>query len=271
MAQKRPFRAFVFGVLSKLFAMFGLQFVSRRHFATLTPQSKLAELLELSSFFSRSMASEIATISSTSRSQSHQELVAAAISGFKSNGYFVEIGAADGVYFSNTWALEGILNWGGVLVEANPKWWAALERNRSCVKIRKAAWSSSGEIVNLKLDGLFSTIDQFNPLRMSLGRKSRARMRSLETVSLNDLLELYSDDRIIDFLSIDTEGAEFEILRGVDFEKYSFGFVCVEHNYTDMRTQIFDLLTRNGYVRILQEYSKWDDWYVPQTSKYSNL
>jgi hypothetical protein len=83
----------------------------------------------------------------------------------------------------------------------------------------------------------------------------------VETVTLSDLLKSHNAPTVIDFLSIDTEGSEFEILNSFDFKEYSFNFICVEHNYTNKRDRIFDLLTSNGYRRILSHISKWDDWY----------
>jgi hypothetical protein len=64
-------------------------------------------------------------------------------------------------------------------------------------------------------------------------------------------------------LSIDTEGGELEILRQMDFKKYQFGFISVEHAYGSDRTLIQELLSKNGYTRILSEISEFDDWYLP--------
>jgi hypothetical protein len=66
----------------------------------------------------------------------------------------------------------------------------------------------------------------------------------------------------IDYLSIDTEGSEFEILSSFDFSKFDIKIITCEHNYTENRIRIHDLLTRNGYHRVMQEISLFDDWYV---------
>ena len=67
---------------------------------------------------------------------------------------------------------------------------------------------------------------------------------------------------MIDYLSIDTEGSEFEILNSFDFSKFKFRIITCEHNYTPMREKIFELLTKNGYTRVFKEISFNDDWYV---------
>ena len=78
----------------------------------------------------------------------------------------------------------------------------------------------------------------------------------------HDLLEKYNAPKYIDYLSIDTEGSEYEILKNFDFEKYVFKIITIEHNYTSMRDKIFTLLTSKGYKRKYENLSQFDDWYV---------
>ena len=85
---------------------------------------------------------------------------------------------------------------------------------------------------------------------------------TVKTVSLNDLLERYKAPYDIDYLSIDTEGTELEILRTFDFNKYSFSVITVEHNFSSDRDGQYDLLSKNGYRRILENVSYVDDWYL---------
>ena len=85
---------------------------------------------------------------------------------------------------------------------------------------------------------------------------------SVNTISLNDLLEKNNSPKVIDYLSIDTEGSEFEILNSFDFSKYEIKIITVEHNYTQSREKIFNLLSINGYNRVLTDVSAYDDWYL---------
>lgn len=80
----------------------------------------------------------------------------------------------------------------------------------------------------------------------------------LETISLHDFLIKNNSPKEIDYLSIDTEGSELDILENFPFNKWDIKYITVEHNYTEQRERIFNLLSSNGYIRKEKE---WDDWY----------
>ncbi|MGR6466210.1 FkbM family methyltransferase [Rhizobium sp. PAMB 3182] len=81
-------------------------------------------------------------------------------------------------------------------------------------------------------------------------------------MSLLDLLEKHNAPKVIDYISIDTEGSEFEILNSFDFSRYKFNALTIENNYTSARQKISNILTENCYIRIFENISKWDDWYI---------
>jgi hypothetical protein len=88
------------------------------------------------------------------------------------------------------------------------------------------------------------------------------RAYKVETVTLERLLKEYKAPRKIDYLSIDTEGSEYEILKNFDFNQYQFGCISIEHNFTPQRLNIYELLILNGYRQVYSEISQFDDWYV---------
>ena len=72
----------------------------------------------------------------------------------------------------------------------------------------------------------------------------------------------------IDYISIDTEGSEYEIIKNFDFEKYDVEIFTIEHNFIEQkRNKIFELMTSKNYIRIFQNLSKWDDWYVKKDNQ----
>ena len=84
------------------------------------------------------------------------------------------------------------------------------------------------------------------------------------SMSLNNLLELHSAPKYIDFISIDTEGSEFEIVMNFDFACYKVGMFAIEHNYSKTRKLVHKLMERNNYERRYSEISGIDDWYFPK-------
>ncbi len=196
-------------------------------------------------------------------SQLGQDFLAAASAGFKRHGYFVEFGATDGRLLSNTHTLEKFLGWSGILAEPSPQWRVGLSENRSCHIDHRAVWSESG----VELDFFDATSPELSTIGDFAAHDNHSRRllnpEKVLTVSLLDLLDQYQAPSYIDYLSVDTEGSEFEVLKGFPFSKYSFGLITVEHNFTPMRQQLHDLLSSNGYKRILTSYSVFDDWYVP--------
>lgn len=202
--------------------------------------------------------------SKKSKAQLKQDIVALIVNRFKKGGYFVEFGATNGVDLSNTFLLEQEFEWRGILAEPSPAWHADLRKNRHCVIEERCVWRTTGE--NLDFDvvkiGELSTISSFSQSDLHAKARATATKHVVKTVSLLDLLTTHSAPSLIDYLSVDTEGSEYEILSAFDFDKFRFNFITVEHNYTENRERIHALLRRNGYKRILECLSKWDDWYV---------
>ncbi len=180
-------------------------------------------------------------------------------------GYFVEFGASDGKHLSNTYLLESQYGWHGILAEPGKVWQDVLQKNRKAAISEFCVSSHSGErlIFNETSDPMLSTIDNFSHIDHWAESRIHGSKYFVNTISLNDLLSQNDSPSIIDYLSIDTEGSEYSILANLDFDKYKFNFISIEHNYSEQRELIFQLLTSKSYKRILVEISKWDDWYVP--------
>ena len=90
---------------------------------------------------------------------------------------------------------------------------------------------------------------------------------SLDSITLNQLF-LKQEVDIIDYLSVDTEGSEFDILSDLNFNKYRPTIITVEHNYKKInRKKIFNLLKNNNYSRYFKSISRFDDWYIDNNFK----
>lgn len=107
-----------------------------------------------------------------------------------------------------------------------------------------------------------STVDSFCYKDYHSESRLSGKKYEVQTISLYDLLIKYQAPKYIDYLSIDTEGSEYEILKVFNFEEFTFGVITVEHNFTLQRDKIFALLTSHGYKRKYEDISDCDDWYV---------
>jgi FkbM family methyltransferase len=200
-----------------------------------------------------------------SKSQLRQDLFVLAELNLKQTGFFVEFGAANGFDLSNTFLLEHQFSWKGILAEPSKFWHSQLYLNRPNSLIEtKCVWSHSGEFIDFMEtnDPELSTIEIYSLSNTTISKSQKVRSYSVETISLLDLLRKYQAPKHIDYLSLDTEGSEFEILKSFNFDEFSFGVITVEHNYKPIREEIFKLLTQNGYSRKYENISLFDDWYV---------
>lgn len=200
-----------------------------------------------------------------SKAQLFQDLWALWVADGRRRGYFVEFGATDGVYLSNTWLLEKEFGWTGVLAEPNPVYGKALRRNRGCAVSTLCVHSVTGRTVDFLAarKSEFSRIYDIAPGDSHEDRRSDgAEVIPVQTISLNDLLRQRGAPKEIDFLSIDTEGSEHEILSALDFDRWRPRALAVEHNFTPMREPLFELMTARGYHRMWPGLSRYDDWYV---------
>lgn len=200
------------------------------------------------------------------RGQLGQDLFVLHATGFKRGGFFVEFGAADGVNLSNTYLLERSFGWRGILAEPGRAWHDELRRCRSCIVDERCVWSSTRERLKFREteEAEYSTVEVFvDRADPNADRRKSGFEYEVETVSLNDLLDEHSAPSCIDYLSVDTEGSEYEILNSFNFRDFEINVITVEHNYHhDPRANVHDLLAKAGFVRVFEEMSQFDDWYV---------
>ena len=216
----------------------------------------------------------IASFMPYSKAQLSQDLFALAISNTKDPKFFVEFGATDGISLSNTWLLEKKLGWSGILAEPAKTWHKSLAQNRGCTIDTRCVARESNQLCSF-LEVNHSDKREFNAELSGLKeysnrgdwasdiRLSESKEYLVETISLEDLMDSHNAPEEIQFLSIDTEGSEFEIIKNFDFKKRKIYSICIEHNYVNStRQQINELLRNNGYYQVLRQLSKFDDWYI---------
>jgi FkbM family methyltransferase len=200
-----------------------------------------------------------------SRSQILQDLWVGYELGERREGFFVEFGATDGSVNSNTWLLEKKYDWKGILAEPNPFWHSALAKNRNAAIDYRCVSSTSGKKVRFlttdAVDPELSGVAEFAGGDHFAGVRSEGVGIEVETVSLNQLLIDHHAPTRIDYMSIDTEGSEYDILRNFDFSCYVVELISVEQN-RETEAAVDALLACHGYERVFREFSQWDGWYV---------
>lgn len=176
----------------------------------------------------------------------------------KRDGFFIDIGAHDGITFSNSIFFEKYKNYSGICVEPNPKVFEKLNNNRSCIKInacigfepRKAnflAVSGYGEM----LSGLLEFYDAKHLERVDKVIEQHGGTKQIievDVITFNSLLNKV--DGAIDFCSIDTEGNELSILQAINFDNLKINSFTIENNYDN--PEIPRILEKNGYIKIYQ-------------------
>jgi FkbM family methyltransferase len=248
----------------KLSQSLNVSVISHEKFKMLEEQASDGRLLKLIKSYSPLIGMNILENIDFSKSQIRQDIFALAESGFKKKGFFVDFGATNGIDLSNSNLMEKKFGWSGILAEPGRNWWQQLKKNRTAKIDTRCVWSKTGETLKfLECDNPeLSTISMFEKSDLKKVTRRSKETYDVETISLVDLLKAHKAPHVIDYLSIDTEGSEFDILNAFDFDAYDIRCITCEHNRSPNRIKIFDLLSRNGYHRKFEELSMFDDWYV---------
>ena len=238
----------------RYFSLFGLIFLRKKNFEQLRLLEKDVYL------FLKDIAKKNGVNPEHIKSQIYQDVFVLYILNWKRHGFFVEFGATNGLDLSNTFLLEKGFGWKGILCEPVSTWKEDLIKNRNSILNFKCVWRTSGEFLDL----IVPNEPEFSNISILQNNKNLKinKLETVETISLLDLLKTNNAPRNIDYLSIDTEGSEYEILKAFDFSKYKISVITCEHNYSKDREKIFKLLNKNGYERVFQGLSRWDDWYI---------
>lgn len=200
----------------------------------------------------------------SSRGENFQDIFAMLVLEEHAKGFFVEFGATNGVTGSNSYMMEKIYGWSGILAEPARCWHEALQRNRGAMISHKCVWREGGVKLPFReaRDAGFSTLDTLTTKDRHAARRVAADIYEVETTTLCQLLSENDAPMLINYLSIDTEGSELDILETLDFDRYRPLVLTVEHNYRSDREKIVALMRAQGYARAPTQVSAYDDWFV---------
>jgi FkbM family methyltransferase len=184
----------------------------------------------------------------------------------KKGGVFVDIGAHDGVTLSNTLFFEKELGWSGLCIEPIVERYCELVKARNCICMNCCVYSKNAPVFFRQnsgytemLSGISDTCDVRHLSRMSQEQKAfggESRTIKKQAYTLSTLLSINNIEKI-DYLSIDTEGSEYEILLGMDFKKFPTSVVDIECNYEDTFSKVNNLMLENGFEKIAVLGGDW--------------
>ena len=180
----------------------------------------------------------------------------------KTAGVFVEVGANDPVAGSQTWLLEQN-GWHGVLIEPQSALGERLRQQRKRSQVFQFACSNPAN--EGEMDLLLAAQDGASTLRKQrdthgtefIGTE-RVRVTTLDKVLASAGVEK------IDFLSLDVEGHEVEVMQGLDFERFKPALILIEDGVRDLSKHRY--LKSRGYK--LVKRTSLNNWYVPRETNF---
>lgn len=161
----------------------------------------------------------------------------------KENGIFLDVGGNDPIKINNTYFFELNRNWSGLAFEPIPKMnrrWKDL-RKVECIQVALGCQSGEMEFCEYEEDymsGIASDVDY----KGRVANKYRVKV-----VALKSVLKRRGITHI-DFMSIDVEGAELNVLRGIDFDEVTIDYIVIENNKgMEKQRLIHEFLIRHDY------------------------
>lgn len=174
------------------------------------------------------------------------------IFGEKNDGYCIEVGANDGINDSNTFYFEK-QGWDCVLVEPNPDLCESIRKFRRATLYEVAASSGKGQVELLIASGAerahgVSAIDAQNAAQRIKDYGFSYERRIVSTNTLDDILSQFNSDKGLDFITIDVEGHEMEVLNGFNLNRWRPRICIIEDNSGFLDNKVSKHMKKNGYI-----------------------
>lgn len=168
----------------------------------------------------------------------------------RKDGMYIELGACDGILFSNTLFFEKELKFHGILIEPVKKFFIKLLQNRYYNLCYNCAISTQKEDIEILINGAVSGIKKHMKDTFVQSWHKHSLVKKVKTTTLSKLLKEHAI-KYVDFMSLDVEGGELDVLQTIDFQATPMYLICIEldnHNETK-NIECRKLLKTNGFVK----------------------
>lgn len=185
-------------------------------------------------------------------SQVGQDRTIVDIFGGKRGGFFLDLAANDAAYLSNTLTLEQEYGWRGICVEANPAY-ARSFAGRSCRLAQAVVGPRDNERVRFVFEEVYGGVEGFD--------QREKNGTELLTVSVARLLDDFGAPAVIDYLSLDIEGAEWWAFSTFPWHRFVFLAITIERPSSELQTK----LVEQGYVSLCMHGNFGDELFVHES------
>ena len=186
-----------------------------------------------------------------SYAQVHQDDIVVDILG--TSGFFIDLAANDALELTNTLALERHKGWNGLCIEPNPTYWYGLS-HRKCTVVG-ALMGDHVQQVDVKFRGVYGGIVGKMDNKLANRKKEPdAAVEKRYTAPITQVLERFHVPKVIDYMSLDVEGAEFLVMQHFPFDQYQIKILTVERPKDDLKK----LFEEHGYI-FLKSLAWWGE------------
>ena len=169
------------------------------------------------------------------------------------NGFFVEIGAYNGVNGSNCYFFEKFLNWSGIAIEPSLNQFLLLQKNRKCKCVNKAITKKKEKIEFIDVIKGYTQMsginNSFYQKTLEMINKDPRTIIDKKIVETSTFSEIVEKNYLIDYLSIDVEGGERDIIESIDFDLYKIKVLSIENN-NPSEVNYEEYLSKKGFCYI---------------------
>jgi len=187
---------------------------------------------------------------------------------YKRAGYFLDFGGFEGLLHDNTFYLEKFLGWRGILVEPNPLPYASACAVRNCITVNAALYGESRKSLQFTdSHGLSSFVEHIDSdSNASMRREISQQIFNVDTINPTELLDRFKAPEFIEYMSLDVEGAELDVLKAFDFDKYKVALLSIEHNHNHEKANAIRAFLKAWGYDYVSHYND-DFFFCPATLK----